>query len=152
MRTLAAGLALGLLFIATDPAKSCSLALGTPGLLALNATGDRLASDTLPGAPATATVIVPILQGVQIEVGAPARTQTPGGYNAAAEIIEVSYVASALLGQVAAQPYTTTTTIFPASAGLAALAVWLTLNNRITNPRGFPGGTYMTRTVITCHP
>ncbi len=151
MRTLSMGLFVALAM--SSPAPACSLAVGTPGTLALDVGGTALASNIGVGLPATATVIVPILQGVTVEVAGPTRVQSPGGYNPSAESVQVAYTANALLGQVASQGFTASTTSFPAAAGvLSALTISLSLHNRILNANGFASGSYMTRTVITCRP
>lgn len=135
------------------PAAGCTLAIGVPGTLAINGTGTILSSDTLPGTPATLTVLLSLFQSAQVVVGAPVRVQSPGGYNPAGEIVEVAYSAAALgLLPIATQPYTMSQTSFGASGTLQSVLYTVTLNNRIANPNGFDSGTYGTRTTITCHP
>lgn len=143
--------ALGLA-MAVAPALSCSVTVGTGGTLAINGDGTALASDAGLGLPATATVLLPILSGANVYVSAPIRLQAPGGYNAAAETLQVRYTATGLLTPPVVQPYTTSATAFPISSSLAALTVSITLHNRIVNPAGFAAGTYGTRTTITCAP
>jgi hypothetical protein len=137
---------------AAAPALACSLSVGTGGTLSLNGDGTILASDVGLGLPATASVLLPLLSGANVYVSAPTRTQSPGGYNGASELIEVRYTASGLLSPPVVQPYTASATVFPISSSLSALTVSIVMHNRIVNPAGFAAGSYGMRTTLTCAP
>lgn len=136
------------------PVEACSIALTTGGSMRPSDDNKTLGSEVKGTTPATLTSVLGVLDGVvSVEVSAPTRIQTPAGYNASAESLEVAYVAPSILGLFggATQGYTSSTTTF--SAGLlGAVTFTITLHNRILNPNGFAPGTYTTRTVVTCHP
>ncbi|MDB5541859.1 MAG: hypothetical protein JWQ89_3586 [Devosia sp.] len=141
--------------LAPPPALACSLNLNAPGTLRASSDNTVLGSEVNGTTPGTMTSILSLLDGTAtIDVAAPTRTQSPAGYNAAAETLQVAYNATAVLGLFpgASQTYTGTTTSFHATGVLAGLTFTITLNNRILNPNGFAPGTYTTRTVVTCHP
>lgn len=125
-------------------ASTCALALSTPGLLALNTDGTELGSEEVGGLPAVVTILS--VGSHTVTVDAPTRTQSPGGYDATSEVIDVSYFGVGGLSAIN-QAYTSILTTFPVAT--LPLTV-LTMNNRITNPAGFVAGTYTTRTVVTC--
>ncbi|HHY51461.1 MAG TPA: hypothetical protein GYA10_17140 [Alphaproteobacteria bacterium] len=125
---------------------ACTILASTGGTLALSTNGDTLASDNLGGLPGTVTILS--IGNSTVEVAAPTRTNQPGDYNAAGETIEVAYFGTGGLALVN-QAYTNQATSF----GIATIpASILTVNNRITNPNGFPAGNYATQTVVTCGP
>ena len=137
--------------LAPLPAFACTINLPTAGTLRNSMDNTVLGSQVNGSTPATVTMLLPLLQGVTIQVGAPSVAQSPGGYNATSETREVAYTAAVIgLIQLANQPYTTTTTSFPVT-GLGAVTVTMTLHNRVTNPNGFAAGSYTTRTIVTCH-
>lgn len=136
------------------PGYACSIALTTGGSLRPSSDNKTLGSEVNGTTPATVTSILGLLDGaVWIDVSAPTRIQTPGGYNASAETLQVAYVAPSVLGLFggATQAYTSSATTFRAGL-LGAVTFTVTLHNRILNPNGFAPGTYTTRTVVTCHP
>ena len=125
---------------------ACTILAATGGSLALAADGSSLASDNLGGLPGTVTILS--IGNSTVEVAAPTRTGQPGDYNASGESLEVAYSGTSGLGLVN-QAYTTSPTSFAVSTIPASV---LTVNNRLTNPNGFPAGTYSTQTVVTCAP
>lgn len=125
---------------------ACSILATTDGLLALAPDGSSIASDNLGGLPGTVTILS--IGNSTVEVAAPTRTAQPGDYLASGEAVEVSYLGVGGLGLVN-QSYTSSPTSFPISTIPASV---LTVNNRITNPNGFPAGGYGTQTVVTCGP
>jgi hypothetical protein len=122
----------------------CSVALTTPGVLALSADGTTFGSEEIGGLPAAVSILA--VGSYTVSVAAPTRTNSPGSYNAAGESIEVSY--SGLSGlNLVNQGYISSLTTF----GIDTLPLSvLVVNNRINNPGGFVAGTYETRTVVTC--
>lgn len=141
--------------LAPTPALACTLTVQTPGTLRASGDNTMLGSEVNGTTPGTMTSVLSLLDGTAtIEVAAPTRIQTPSGYNASAETLQVAYNAASVLGLFpgASQPYTSATTSFQATGILAGLSITITLNNRILNPNGFAPGTYTTRTVVTCHP
>lgn len=125
-------------------ANTCSLALATPGLLAMSSDGQTLGSDQIGGAPATVNIIS---IGVNtITVDAPALTSSPAGYDPVGQTIEVGYAGTAALAGIV-QSLTGISTDF--IVGLLPLTSLL-VDNRITNPNGFAQGSYETTTVVTC--
>lgn len=146
---------LGGLTLAPLPALACTLTVQTPGTLRASNDNTMLGSEVNGTTPGTMTSLLTLLDGTAtIEVAAPTRIQTPSGYNAGAETLQVAYNAASVLGLFpgASQSYTSATTSFQATGVLAGLSITITLNNRILNPNGFAPGTYATRTVVTCHP
>ncbi|MBN9362188.1 MULTISPECIES: hypothetical protein [unclassified Devosia] len=137
------------------PGYACSINLTSAGTLRPSDDNKTLGSEVKGNTPGTVTSILSLLDGTAtIEVSSPTRIQTPGGYNASAETLQVAYNAAAVLGLFpgASQSYTSSTTSFQATGVLAGLSFSITLHNRILNPNGFAPGTYTTRTVVTCHP
>ncbi len=125
---------------------ACSILATTGGTLALSTDGSTLASDNLGGLPGSVTILS--IGDSTVEVAAPTRTGQPGGYNSAGETLEVSYVGVGGLALVS-QAYTSAPTSFDVSTIPASV---ITVNNRISNPNGFPAGSYSTQTVVTCAP
>lgn len=125
---------------------ACSILATTGGTLALSTNGDTLASDNLGGLPGSVTILS--IGESTIDVAPPTRTAQPAGYNSAGEAVEVSYFGVGGLALVN-QAYTSTPTSFDVSTIPASV---ITVNNRITNPNGFPAGNYATQTVVTCAP
>lgn len=137
------------------PGYACTINLTQPGSLRPSGDNKTLGSEVNGSTPGMVTSILSLLDGTAtIEVSAPTRIQTPGGYNASAETLQVAYSAAAVLGLFpgASHSYTSSTTSFQATGVLAGLSFTITLHNRILNPNGFAPGTYTTRTVVTCHP
>ena len=122
----------------------CSVALTTPGVLALSTDGTIFGSEEIGGLSAAVSILA--VGSYTVTVAAPTRTNAPGAYNPTGEAIEVSYNGVAGLGAIN-QAYTSSLTTFPIDT--LPLSV-LVMNNRITNPTGFAAGTYETRTVVTC--
>jgi hypothetical protein len=122
----------------------CSVALTTPGVLALSADGTIFGSEEIGGLPAAVTILA--VGSYTVTINAPTRIASPGGYDPTGESIEVSYSGLAGLGLIN-QAYTTGLTTFPIDTLPLSTLV---MNNRITNPTGFAAGTYETRTVVTC--
>jgi hypothetical protein len=122
----------------------CSVALATPGVLALSTDGTVFGSEEIGGVAAAVNILA--VGNYTVTVDAPTRTAAPGGYNATGENIEVSY--SGLTGlSLISQAYTSAITTFDIDN--LPLSV-LVMHNRITNANGFVAGTYGTRTVVTC--
>jgi hypothetical protein len=125
---------------------ACSILASTGGTLALSTNGDNIASDNLGGVPGTVTILS--IGDSTINVDAPTRTAQPGTYSASGESLAVSYFGVGSLA-VINQPYTSSPTSFDVSTVPASV---ITVNNRLSNPNGFPAGTYGTQTVVTCAP
>jgi hypothetical protein len=125
----------------------CTLSASTNGTLGLNyTTGTTLGSEEAGGSAGSVTILS--IGSTTLTVGAPTRTNQPGGYVSTGEAVEVRYQGATGLSSVT-QAYTSSETTRP--LGTIAASV-LTLHNRITNPNGFPDGAYATRTVVTCAP
>ena len=122
----------------------CSVALTTPGVLALSADGTVFGSEEIGGVPAAVSILA--VGSYTVTVAAPTRTNQPGAYDPTGESVQVSYTGLAGLGLIS-QAYTSSLTTFLIDT--LPLSV-LVMNNRITNPTGFAAGTYETRTVVTC--
>jgi hypothetical protein len=135
-------------FFDGDVLTSCSIEGHTNGALAIDITsgGTILTSTTPPGSAGTVTIRA--TGSNFINVSAPTRTAQAAGYNAASEVLEVSYQGVGTLSSVS-QTFTNVGTSKPATTLLAAI---LNVNNRITNTNGFPLGTYQTKTTVTCTP
>ena len=88
----------------------CSVALTTPGVLALSSDGTIFGSEELGGLPAAVTILA--VGAYTVTVAAPTRTDAPGGYDATGESIEVAYNGIAGLGAIS-QAYTSSLTTFP---------------------------------------
>jgi hypothetical protein len=146
MRRIVPLAALVLLALTTGRADAgiCTLLVLTPGTLALSADGTRIGSEEPGGLPATMTVAS--IGASTLTVSAPTVIQAPAGHSGGADLPEVAYRGTGLLGGVN-QPYTSVQTVV-AVPNTAAVAV--TIDNRVTNGSGFSAGTYQTRTVITC--
>jgi hypothetical protein len=125
---------------------ACSILATTAGTLALSTNGDTLASDNLGGVPGSVTILS--IGNSTIDVAAPTRTGQPGDYNATGEALHVSYFGTGGLA-IVNQAYTTSPTSFPVSTIPASV---ITVNNRLSNPNGFPAGGYSMQTVVTCGP
>ena len=125
----------------------CTLSASTNGTLGLNyTTGTTLGSEEAGGSAGSVTILS--IGATTLTVGAPTRTAQPGGYVSTGEAVEVRYQGATGLSTVT-QAYTASQT----TRSLATIAASvLTINNRITNPNGFPDGAYSTRTVVTCAP
>jgi hypothetical protein len=153
--TAGIGALLAVAMLAPLPALACSLTLQSPGFLRASDDNTVLGSEVKGTTPATLTTLLTLLDGTAtIEIAPPTRVQTPPGYNASAEILQVAYQSGAILGLFpgASHPYTSAATSFQATGILAGLSITIQLNNRILNSNGFAPGTYTTRTVVTCHP
>lgn len=125
----------------------CTLSASTNGTLGLNyTTGTTLGSEEAGGAAGSVTILS--IGATTLTVGAPSRTNQPGGYVSTGEAVEVRYQGATGLSSVT-QAYTASQTT--RSLGTIAASV-LTIHNRITNPNGFPDGSYSTRTIVTCAP
>ena len=150
LSAIAAGLVLGL--AAALPAAACSITNYTPGALRASGDGGTMGSQVGSNTPATLQILLPLLSGINVDVAAPTVIQSGAGYLSAPQTLQVAYTATTLLGiNVRTQTYTTTATTF-ATGLLGAVNMNIVVNNRILNPTGFPAGTYMTQTVITCRP
>lgn len=159
LASTAAGIGLALTFAAPacaedvffdgDVQTSCSIEGHTNGALGIDLTsgGTVLTSSTPYGSAGTVTIRA--TGSNFINVSAPTRTAQAAGYNAASEVLQVSYQGVGTLSGVT-QAFTNIGTSKPATTLLAAT---LNVNNRITNTaNGFPLGTYQTKTTVTCTP
>jgi len=136
-------------FFDGDVLTSCSIEGHTNGALGIDITsgGTILTSSTPYGSAATVTIRA--TGSNFINVSAPTRTAQAAGYNAASEVLQVSYQGVGTLSSVT-QAFTNVGTSKPATTLLAAT---LNVNNRVTNTaNGFPLGTYQTKTTVTCTP
>lgn len=159
MRSALGRASVGILTVAATlaplPGYACSINLTSGGTLRPSTDNKTLGSEVNGSTPGVVTSILSLLDGTAtIEVSPPTRIQTPAGYNASAETLQVAYNAAAVLGLFpgASHSYTSSTSSFQATGLLAGLTFTITLHNRILNPNGFAPGTYTTRTVVTCHP
>jgi hypothetical protein len=134
------------------PALGCGIAVGISGQLKLSSDAQTLGSEVGVATPATVTTLLGLLEGATIDVAAPTVTQSPSGYNAGQQQVQVAYTAAVLgLLTVKNQGYTSSATSFPTGV-LGAVTLTITVNNRIINPASFAAGTYQTRTLVTCRP
>lgn len=122
----------------------CTLALSTPGVMALSADGTVLSSENVGGVAAAITAVS--LGANTLTVGAPGVVSSPAEYDATAETVEVAYLGAGGLSAVT-QDFTGVQTnvaldVIPQSV--------LTINARISNPGSFAAGDYTVRTVVTC--
>jgi hypothetical protein len=124
----------------------CTLAVPTPGTLALNADGTKLGSNQTGGLPATVTILS--VGTNTVTVSAPSWVSTPAGYAPSGELLEVSYLGLGGLSLVN-QALTDQETDFVVNT-LPLTA--LTVNAQATNANGFADGTYEMKVVVTCAP
>jgi hypothetical protein len=134
-----------------QPASACGIAINTGGVLAPSSDYTRFASSETGGVAASFTVSNTLFGGdFRVTVAPPVLiSPPPDGFNTGTAQYAVSYTGVGLLNYVS-QPYTTGSSHFDVSGLLGALAVVMTLHNRISNSSGIASGTYQTRTVITC--
>lgn len=125
---------------------TCTLAVPTPGLMALNADGTVLSSEETGGLAAAATVLA--IGSATVTVGAPVFTVTAdaGNYDNTGEVAEVKYTGVGGLSLVD-QAYTAGVSSF--SIGTIPLST-LAMNAKVTNPNSFDAGAYQFRTTVTC--
>ena len=140
--------ALGLLWAmgASSVLGACTVAVGTPGLLALSADGTQLGSDL--GVASVMTISNINLLGSTITLSNPrldgSSPNLPGA------IVEEAYSATWLLGLgQSSGGYTSSGHSFTVP-GVANLVVTIVLNNRVTSAGGFMQGNYQTRTTVDC--
>lgn len=118
---------------------TCTLAVPTPGIMALSTDGTILGSDQTLGVPATVTVLS--LGGNTLTLSAPTLTSHPSGY-AGGETVQMKY------SGLASQPtYTSTQQTIP--LGILPLTD-LIINMQVVNANGFVEGDYTAKTVLTC--
>ncbi|HVY52639.1 MAG TPA: hypothetical protein VHA07_13905 [Devosia sp.] len=124
----------------------CTLAVPTPGLLGLNASGE-LTSEPPAGLSAIVTVLS--IGSNQLTIDPPVwAAATPVGYDATGEDLLVSYLGVGGLS-IANQAFTDTQT----SVNINSLPLTaLTVNAKVTNPNGFAAGNYALKVVVTCAP
>lgn len=136
-----------MLACATHAASACSIAAATGGGLTEvpGSDGHQIASGI--GLALSGSVSILSVGPGTVRVDAPVIVNPPAGFSAAA-VAEVAYQGSGLAGGVS-QPYTPAQTQFSVP-NTPLNAVVITLDNRITSPAGFVGGTYRTTTVVTC--
>lgn len=143
-------LLLVLALLAPAPAAACSLAVGTPGVLGLSGDGTQLASDSGVGVASVVSITgLGALFGTDITVSPPALQSYPAGFAVGGLTYESRFTATWLVVNTLTRPYSTTDQTFHVPA-LGALALAITLHNRVTASGGFKAGSYSTRTVITC--
>ncbi|WP_316015615.1 hypothetical protein [Roseobacter sp. HKCCA0434] len=119
----------------------CTLAVDTPGTMALNTDGTELSSDNALGA----TVTILSVGTNTVTVGAPSLESAPTEY-LGTPTTEVKYTGLAGLAAVD-QAFTDQSTNFAVSTlPLTELVV----GARATDTGGFEAGTYVVRTVVTC--
>lgn len=148
MRTAGPLIAILMLTGMAQPAAACSIIAATGGGLAQvpGSDGHQLASGA--GLALSGTVSILSLGPGTVRVDAPSIVNPPPGFAAGAALAEVAYRGAGLIGSVS-QSYTASQTQFGVP-NTPLNAVVLTLDNRITSPTGFTGGTYQTTTVVTC--
>lgn len=122
----------------------CTLALTTPGVMALSASGTVLASSEIGGVPAVLTVLS--LGQNTLTVNAPTVVSAPAEYDASGETVEVAYTGASGLSLVSQEATDQTTT---QSLGVIPLSA-LTVNAQVTNTGSFAAGDYTVRSVVTC--
>ena len=144
---LTAPIVLAALCLGTAPAEaaSCTLLPLVSGTLALSTDMTRLGSQEGGGLPATISITT--LGGATVTVSAPVLYEHPVDYNPSGDLLEVAYSGVGLLSG-ANQAYTSQATNFAAPSLITPVV--LTVQNRVTTASGFAGGTYRTRTMITC--
>ncbi|MEO6012661.1 MAG: hypothetical protein ABIQ30_03620 [Devosia sp.] len=137
--------------LCANPALACGIALNTSGILAPSADFTRMGSSEPGGVAATFTVSNTLFGGdFRVTVDPPVlNSAPPAGFNTGTAQYFVSYTGIGLLSFVS-QGYTAGSSHFDVPGLLGALAVVMTLHNRITNSSGLASGTYQTKTVITC--
>ena len=124
----------------------CTLAVPTPGLLGLNASGE-LTSEPPTGLSAVVSVLS--IGANRIVVDPPVwASAPPADYDAAGEDRLVSYLGAAGLS-LANQGFTDAQTEVDVNS-LPVTA--LTVNAKVTNPNGFVAGDYALKVVVTCEP
>ncbi|HWV01030.1 MAG TPA: hypothetical protein VN109_07690 [Devosia sp.] len=118
---------------------TCTLAVPTPGIMALSTDGTILGSDQTLGVPATVTVLS--LGGNTLTLSAPTLTSHPPGY-AGGETVQMKF------SGLASQPsYVSTQQTI--ALGLIPLTD-LIVNMQVVNANGFVQGDYTAKTVLTC--
>jgi hypothetical protein len=123
---------------------TCTVAVPTPGLMALSADGKTLGSEQTGGLAASVTIVS--LGGNSITVGAPSLQTYPLAYTPGSETVQVKYAGLSGLSSVS-QTYTSSQTSF--AVGILPLTTLL-VNMQIINNAGFAQGTYTAKTVLTC--
>jgi len=122
-------------------ASTCSIAIGTPGVLDVSNNGTRLSTTSGLGAPAHAT-ITSTGTTFKVSVGTPsAFTLAPSGGNAGTTF-DSRYSTSGVTIVVDAPGSTLT----PLGLGITNLSVNLIANH----PTLFPSGIYSAQSVVTC--
>jgi|GEM_PF-1548837 len=123
---------------------TCTVAVPTPGLMALSADGKTLGSEQSGGLAASVTIVS--LGGNSITVGAPSLVSSPPAFTPGEETIQIKYAGLSGLSSVS-QDYTSAQTSF--AVGILPLTTLL-VNMQIINDAGFAQGTYTAKTVLTC--
>lgn len=152
MRTLIVAALLATL--CASPTDACGLVVGLPGAMGVDPNSDYtiMRSDMGLGTPATFTASLNLFESVNIHVGAPTLSDWADNYNPSGDVVEIAYIATALLSTLKNQPYTTQQTQFHASTLASVLNVTVSLNSRLTSASTFNAGEYETKTVVTCGP
>lgn len=122
----------------------CTLALATPGVLALSSSGTTLASTEVGGVSAVVTVLS--LGTNTLTVNAPTVVASPAEYDDSGETVQVAYTGAAGLSAVTQAMTDQTTT---QALGVIPLSA-LTVDAQVTNANSFAAGDYTVRTVVTC--
>jgi hypothetical protein len=139
-----------LALLSPSPALACSVAVSTPGVLGLSGDGTQLGSDSGVGVAAVLSISdLGALFGTDITISPPTLQTSPAGFATGGLIYESRFTATWLVVNTLTRPYSTSAQTFHVPS-LGALALAVTLHNRVTASGGFKAGSYGTRTVITC--
>jgi hypothetical protein len=128
-------------------ASACSIIASTGGGLSEvpGSDGHQLSSGV--GLALSGSVSILSIGAGTVRVDPPSIVNPPASFDPSA-IAEVAYQGSGLGGGIS-QSFTSAQTQFSVpNTPLDAIVV--VIDNRITSPSGFPGGTYTTTTVVTC--
>ena len=119
---------------------SCTLTVGTSGVMTPASNGTRISSEEVGGIAATLNVIA--LGAIPtISFSAPSLIASPAGWSGS-PTNEIRYTSTG----GANQAYTSSSS----NAPLAGLIDSFTINGRVSNANGFAAGNYTLRTVVTC--
>jgi len=136
------------LIAAVSTAEACTVAVATPGILALASNGQTLSSSN-SGGVASVLAISDLdldLNGRRITVSNLRLDSTPAGF-AAPVTYAASYTATWLLGSASGSLASNPSFNVPP---VLDLVVTLTLHNTVTSTTGFRQGNYSTKTTVTC--
>ena len=132
---------------ATPAAASCTVGLGTAGVLSLQTGATTILTSEAGVASVIALTNVTGILNATVTLSNPRLDAYPAGFNPAGATVEQNYSAVWLLGSTNNPTFTSGSRSFTAPIGLL---ITITLNNRITAPGGFKQGAYTTKTTVEC--